>query len=158
MNRINKFIQQPAALVVLTLMLLTVGHLWSRDTVFDGVGLVQLAQEHIGTPYEYGGSSPNGFDCSGLTSYVYKSGGYKLPRSASDQYAKMIPVVQPHPGDLVFFKTAGDKVSHVGIYTGDFQFIHAPSSGKKVRYDDIRSKYWKRSYAGARTIFNYKVQ
>lgn len=124
-----------------------------RVTRYDGKGIVQLAQKYLGTPYRYGGNSPAGFDCSGFTSYVYKKAGYRLPRATTAQYGKMNPVRAPQVGDLVFFRTSGKRISHVGIYVGNYQFIHAPSSGKTVSYADIRNSYWKPRYAGSRTIF-----
>ena len=125
----------------------------ARKLYYDGVGITEEATKLIGVPYKFGGTDPSGFDCSGYTGYVYKQSGYNLPRDAHSQYNKMYPVRVPDKGDLVFFKTAGNKISHVGIYTGNFKFIHAPSSGKSVRIADIRKKYWKSNYAGARSIF-----
>ena len=124
-----------------------------RITVYDGVGIARLAEQYLGVPYRPGGFSPTGFDCSGLTSYVYKEAGYSIPRSASSQYAALRPIRVPEVGDLVFFRTDGKSISHVGIYVGSYKFIHAPSSGKTVSIADMRLKYWKQSYAGARTIF-----
>lgn len=130
-------------------------HSSRRMLAYDGKGLADLAKEQLGVDYKYGGRNPNeGFDCSGLTGYIYQQAGYSLPRGASAQYSKLRPVKQPEPGDLVFFRISGSKISHVGIYTGDFQFIHAPSSGKKVSYADLRADYWKKRYAGSRTVFN----
>lgn len=126
-----------------------------RVTLYDGAGIVAAAEEHLGAPYRPGGNSPAGFDCSGFTAYVYRAAGYQLPRTASDQYRAGVlrPVRTPQPGDLLFFRLDGARISHVGIYVGDFKFIHAPSSGRKVSYADIRLDYWKKSYAGARSIF-----
>jgi cell wall-associated NlpC family hydrolase len=126
-----------------------------RITLYDGAGIVAAAEEHLGAPYRPGGVSPAGFDCSGFTSYVYRAAGYQLPRTASDQYRARVlrPVRAPRPGDLLFFRLDGTRISHVGIYVGDYKFIHAPSSGRKVSYADIRLDYWKKSYAGARSIF-----
>lgn len=124
-----------------------------RITVYDGGGIVRLAEQYLGVPYRPGGQSPSGFDCSGLTSFVYREAGYSIPRSASTQYTALRPVRVPQAGDLVFFRTDGSSISHVGIYIGNYRFIHAPSSGKTVSIADLRLKYWQRSYAGARTIF-----
>ncbi len=129
------------------------GDLEARTRRADGQGIVSTAQKYLGTPYRYGGNSPAGFDCSGFTSYVYKKSGYRLPRATTGQYGKLNPVRAPKVGDLVFFRTSGKRISHVGIYVGDYQFIHAPSSGKTVSYADIRNSYWKPRYAGSRTIF-----
>lgn len=125
-----------------------------RALAYDGQGILELAQDQLGVDYKFGGNSPQeGFDCSGLTGYIYKKAGFSLPRGADAQYRALDPVKKPEPGDLVFFKIDGKKISHVGIYAGDFQFIHAPSTGKKVSYADMRIRYWKARYAGSRTIF-----
>lgn len=125
-----------------------------RVTLYDGAGIVELARKQLGVRYQSGGESPSGFDCSGLVQYVYERAGYRVPRTTTAQYGDLNPLRVPQPGDLVFFRTAGDsRISHVGIYVGDFRFIHAPSSGKFVEYADVRTNYWKQRYAGARTVF-----
>ena len=89
-----------------------------------------IAAGELGVPYRYGGSSPSGFDCSGLTSWVYGRLGIALPHNAAAQYAYGEPVDLEHlqPGDLVFFHGLG----HVGLYIGDGRMIHAPQSGRSV--------------------------
>jgi cell wall-associated NlpC family hydrolase len=124
-----------------------------RITVYDGAGIVQLAEQYIGAPYRPGGNTPAGFDCSGFTSFIYGRAGYQLSRTAEGQFADLRPVRKPDIGDLVFFRIAGNRISHVGIYAGNLRFIHAPSSGKRVEYADMRSPYWKSRYAGARSVF-----
>lgn len=88
--------------------------------------ILDYAAQFLGTPYVYGGSSPDGFDCSGFTSYVYKNTASSIARTSSDQRAttKNISRDELLPGDLVFFGS-GNSVSHVGIYTGNGQFIHS---------------------------------
>lgn len=130
----------------------------ARTRRADGRGIVQTAQKYLGTPYRFGGNSPAGFDCSGFTSYVYKKAGYRLPRATKAQYGKLNPIRAPKVGDLVFFRTSGKRISHVGIYVGEYRFIHAPSSGKTVSYADIRNSYWKPRYAGSRTVFRRPEQ
>lgn len=117
--------------------------------------IIKTAEKFIGTKYRYGGSDPRGFDCSGFTSYVFKQHSLVLPRSAGAQFkgGKRVAINRAKPGDLVFFRISGSGISHVGIYAGDFRFIHAPSSGKRVRYDDIRKDYWRKRYAGTVTYF-----
>lgn len=117
--------------------------------------IIKTAEKFIGTKYRYGGSDPRGFDCSGFTSYVFKQNSLELPRSAGAQFKGGIRVAinRAKAGDLVFFRISGSNISHVGIYAGDFRFIHAPSSGKRVRYDDIRKDYWRNRYAGTVTYF-----
>ncbi len=119
----------------------------------DGSGIVDIARRYIGTPYRFGGATPDGFDCSGLVRYVFSRAGYSLPRSATEQWELLKPTRVPQPGDLVFFKINGTKISHVGIYAGNFHFIHAPRTGKTVGLDDIRNTYWRQYYAGSRTVF-----
>ncbi len=124
-----------------------------RVSVNDGVGIVQEAEEHLGIPYKPGGTTPAGFDCSGFVQYIYGKSGISLPRQADEQFNSLDPVQVPRPGDLVFFSINGDKIDHVGIYTGNYKFIHSPSSGKTVSHADIRINYWKQRFAGARTPF-----
>jgi len=119
----------------------------------DGTGIVDIARRYVGVPYRYGGSTPEGFDCSGLVRYVYARAGYSVPRSAREQWQALEPNRVPRPGDLVFFKADSKNISHVGIYAGNFLFIHAPRTGKNVGFDDIRDNYWSKSYAGTRTVF-----
>ena len=117
--------------------------------------IVGTAKRFIGTPYRWGGSSPDeGFDCSGLTMVVYQLNGLKLPRSSRHQYRAGIPIGRNElrQGDLVFFATSGGRrISHVGIYAGKGRFIHAPGRGKRIRTDLLTRKYYKARYMGART-------
>jgi cell wall-associated NlpC family hydrolase len=124
-------------------------------TLHAGSAIVNIAKEYLGVPYRYGGKNPKeGFDCSGFTGFVYREAGYgELARSADGQYDTLHPVSPPQPGDLLFFKIKGDRISHVGIYAGDLKFIHAPRTGKSVSYADLRNPYWKKRYAGARSLF-----
>jgi len=117
--------------------------------------IIRTAEKFIGTRYRYGGSDPRGFDCSGFTSYVFRQNGFVIPRGAGAQFesGKRVPINRAMPGDLVFFRISDSGISHVGIYAGDFRFIHSPSTGKKVRYDDIRKDYWRTRYAGTVTYF-----
>lgn len=112
-----------------------------------------IAKRYVGVPYRYGGKSPRtGFDCSGYTRYVYARAGYRIPAGARNQFRRLHPVRQPRRGDLVFFRTAGSRISHVGIYAGNHRFLHAPRTGKRVGYADMRKKYWRKRYAGARSV------
>jgi len=112
------------------------------------------ALKMIGKPYRYGGSSPAGFDCSGLIQYSYKQAGVSLPRSTDNLLRTSTPLRGMHlrRGDLLFFDQEGKKKSHVGIYLGDGRFVHAPSSGKSVRTDRLDSPYWKKHLSEARRI------
>jgi cell wall-associated NlpC family hydrolase len=101
---------------------------------------VQLALSFIGTPYVWGGESPRGFDCSGLVQFVFTAAGIQLPRTAQEQYdaGPAVPPGQPVvPGDLVFFGTGPDGVSHVGIFVGNGVMVDAPHTGADVRLDQV---------------------
>jgi cell wall-associated NlpC family hydrolase len=116
--------------------------------------VVQAGLDAVGTPYSWGGDDPDGFDCSGLVSFVYrKVAGVTLPRRARDQRAvgKKVAASQLLPGDLVFFKTRRrGATSHVGIYVGMNEFVHAPTRGSTVRVDKLNNTYWSKHFAGAR--------
>lgn len=115
--------------------------------------LVNTAHQYIGVPYIWGGSTEAGFDCSGLTRAVYRLNGISIPRVSRDQYSygKTVGRSSMKVGDLVFFATSGGrKVSHVGVYIGGNEFIHAPSKGKTVRIDRLDSSYWSKRYLGAK--------
>ena len=118
----------------------------------NGRKIAKTAHKYLGVDYVWGSTTTSGFDCSGFTRYVYKTVGYRIPRNARSQYRRMHPIKEPSMGDLVFFKTRGATISHVGIYVGKRRFIHAPRPGKTIRYDSLDSKYWKKAYVGARTI------
>lgn len=117
--------------------------------------LLELAAKHLGTPYRYGGQSPGGFDCSGFAKYTFSQVGIKLPRTAAEQAAMGTEVTREQLllGDLVYFRCGGGIVDHVGIYSGNNQFIHSssPRSGGVI-YSSLAESYYARSYAGARRI------
>lgn len=117
--------------------------------------VLKVAREQLGKPYVYGATGPNSFDCSGLTSYVFKNGaGITLPRTSKDQSTagRYVLKSELQPGDLIFFNTSGRGISHVGIYIGNDEMIHAPSSGKNVEVTKITSNYWASKYVTARRI------
>lgn len=118
----------------------------------SGSTIAATAKKYLGTRYVYGGASPSGFDCSGFVSYVLNSLGFSVSRTLSSMYSKGTPVSksQLKPGDIVFFKnTYKSGLSHVGIYVGDGQFIHAPGTGKVVSYAALNTTYWTSHYYGA---------
>lgn len=120
-----------------------------------GEQMVAVAKTCLGIPYVWGGESPSGFDCSGLVYYVLKTLGHSPYRTASSQYKMGTYVSKDNlqPGDLVFFQgTSTSGISHVGIYVGDGQFIHAPHTGDVVKYSDLSSGYYANHYYGARRI------
>jgi cell wall-associated NlpC family hydrolase len=104
------------------------------------------AAKMIGRPYRAGGTTPAGFDCSGLVQYGFRQAGAKVPRDTDAQRRASTLVRAPdlRRGDLLFFDQEGKKNSHVGIYLGRGMFVHAPSSGKSVRSDRLESPYWKK--------------
>lgn len=109
----------------------------------------------VGAPYRYGGASPSrGFDCSGLVMYSYRRAGVRLPHNTEKQRRLAAPISRRElrRGDLVFFDEEGQKNSHVGIYLGDGTFVHAPSSGKKVRRDRLDAPYWRKHLSEMRRI------
>ena len=106
-------------------------------------GIISLANSLLGTPYVYGGNSVNGFDCSGFVSYVYSNAGFSITRKSSLDYFMndTTIVANPVPGDVVFFKnTHISTISHMGVYIGDNQFIHASSNGVEV--SNLSYDYW----------------
>ncbi|WP_098496645.1 C40 family peptidase [Collimonas sp. PA-H2] len=118
--------------------------------------LAVSAMGMIGIHYKYGGNNPeNGLDCSGLVRYVFKDAwGVNVPRTAAElsRSGEKIDKQDLKPGDLVFYNTLRRSFSHVGIYLGDNKFIHAPSSGGKVRIESMDLAYWKSRFNGARRI------
>ncbi|MEH7748265.1 NlpC/P60 family protein [Neobacillus drentensis] len=120
-------------------------------TVSKAQMVMDEAKKYIGTPYLWGGNTPAGFDCSGLTSYVFNKVGVSIPRTAATQWSGMKAVSTPKPGDLVFFETYAPGPTHVGIYLGNNQFIQAGSKGVSIA--DMTNSYWKPRYLGARTAF-----
>lgn len=119
-------------------------------------GLIDHGMEYLGIRYKYGGTSPEtGLDCSGLVQNVFrKAVGLHLPRRASDmaRLGTKVGKADLRPGDLVFFNTARRAYSHVGLYIGDGQFLHAPSSGGKVRVESINARYWVARFNGGRRL------
>jgi cell wall-associated NlpC family hydrolase len=114
--------------------------------------LIRLSREQLGVPYRYGGSSPSeGFDCSGLVHFVHARNGLYVPRSTREQFraSTAVSLSAIRPGDLLFFRINDDKPGHVGIYTGQGRFIHAPSSGKAVSQANLDNPYWDSRLIGA---------
>jgi cell wall-associated NlpC family hydrolase len=112
------------------------------------------AANQLGRPYRYGGSSPAGFDCSGLVHYSYGRAGHPTPRSTATLWQASRPVAPDdlRRGDLLFFDQHGKKSSHVAIWLGEGRFVHAPSNGGRVRTDAFDSEYWRQHFVGARRL------
>jgi cell wall-associated NlpC family hydrolase len=114
------------------------------------VRAVFTAIQMVGVPYRWGGSSPEGFDCSGLVQFAYSSAGLRLPRTATAQMDASAPLTLEHAeaGDLLFFRDRG-HTSHVAIYLGEGRFVHAPSTGKRVALDSFGNTYWRMRFTRA---------
>lgn len=113
--------------------------------------VVAIAMQYLGVPYKWGGASPQtGFDCSGLTMYVYAQVGVSLPHYAAAQYQLGRPVskAELEPGDLVFFRGLG----HMGMYIGGGNFIHAPRTGDVVKISSLSESYYVATWVGARRV------
>ena len=115
--------------------------------------VVSDSMNYLGVPYVFGGTTPNGFDCSGYVRYVFANAGVYLPRTADAQYevGYSVSTSELMPGDLVFFSTYEPGASHVGIYLGDGDFINA-SSSQGVSVVSLYSSYWGSCYIGARRV------
>lgn len=125
----------------------------SRGSNYVSRRILSTAMSYLGVPYVFGGSSPSGFDCSGYVQYVFASCGISIPRTADVQFEVGTPINRSElqPGDMVFFSTYEPGPSHVGIYIGDDQFIHASSTGC-VKITPLSKQYYVERYLGARRV------
>ncbi len=135
-----------------------------KDIIFSGknskksMKMIKLAKKKLGRRYVWGAvGQKNTFDCSGLTSYVCKQNGIKIPRRAIQQskYGKYVSRKNLQPGDLIFFDTSKKRkgyVNHVGIYIGHNKFIHASSAKKKVIITSLGKNFYSQRYKGARRV------
>jgi cell wall-associated NlpC family hydrolase len=124
----------------------------ASDTAANRAADVALSM--LGKPYKYSGDTPAGFDCSGLVSYSYSRVGVDVSRDTRTlrTQASLVPVKDLRRGDLLFFDQEGKKSSHVGLYVGGGRFVHAPSTGGRVRADNLDAKYWQKHFVEARRI------
>lgn len=123
--------------------------------------LLASAMGFLGVAYRFGGTSPTGFDCSGFMQYIFrKAFAVNLPRTSAEQATVGTPVSrsQLQPGDMVFFRTAGSRISHVGMYVGNDRFIHAPRTGKRIEITSLSNRYWSSKYATARRVKRNNAQ
>jgi murein DD-endopeptidase len=120
----------------------------SRPSLGDEIVLRAMAQ--IGTAYRYGGADLEGFDCSGLVYFIHQELGLSAPRTARQQFESSLRLARGdlEPGDLVFFRFEGARISHVGIYAGAGRFVHAPQSGRNVELKSLDDAYYARHFAG----------
>jgi len=122
--------------------------------VTPGTLALATALDLRGVPYRNGGSDPSGFDCSGLVQWAFARNGRALPREAKEQFfvGREIDRDEVQAGDLLFFDTGTNSVSHVGIALDNESFVHAPRSNGVVRVERYTSNYWSRRYVGARRV------
>lgn len=123
-------------------------------TSSKGQAIVNTAKQYLGVRYVYGGSSPSGFDCSGLVKYVFAKNGISISRTSASQAreGRAVSFSEMQPGDLIFFAKNG-RVHHVGIYAGGGQMIHAPHTGDVVRYASVNTAYRQREFYCARRFY-----
>jgi hypothetical protein len=141
------------AVVVLVVSVLLFGFA-AGNAMAESV-LNSTVNELLGAKYKYGGTTPDGFDCSGFTQYVFKAFGIDLPHQSKAQAKEGTYVEKKdlRPGDLVFFNTNGKDISHVGIYLGDGVFVHS-ASNKGVVKSKLSESYYAQRYVTARRILD----
>ena len=127
----------------------------SSATSSIGSEIVIRAISLLGAPYRFGASGPNAFDCSGLVRFIHEELGIDVPRTAAEQYKAAEPVrlEDIEPGDLLFFRISGKRISHVAIYAGSGRFVHAPQTGRPIELRPLGDDYYRRRLAGAGRLF-----
>jgi cell wall-associated NlpC family hydrolase len=116
-----------------------------------GSEIVIRAISLLGAPYKWGGSGPHAFDCSGLVHFIHNELGIGVPRTAEEQYraASRVDIDELEPGDLLFFRIGGKRVSHVAIYAGSGRFVHAPQTGRPIEMRPLDDGYYRPRLAAA---------
>jgi murein DD-endopeptidase len=124
-----------------------------KTTLGERIAAEALAQ--TGRPYRFGGSTPEGFDCSGLVRHAHLAAGIDVPRTTTGQFqaARSIRWNKLAPGDLLFFRIDSREVTHVAIYTGNRRFVHAPQSGKSVETRTLDDAWYADRLVGAGRLF-----
>lgn len=148
----------PARLPALLLVALLLGACASAPRVREdgpGARISASAVAQLGRPYRYGGSTPEGFDCSGLVLFAHAAAGIRVPRTTDEQHAaaRAVQLRKLVPGDVLFFRIDSRKISHVAIYTGDGHFVHAPDSGKVVEIRRLDEPYYRTRVVGAGRLY-----
>ncbi len=126
----------------------------ARSAPTPGHLAAEIALDQVGVPYRYGGSSPSGFDCSGLVQYAYTGAGVSVPRTTGQLWSAARTVERAHlrAGDLLFFSIEG-KMSHVGLYLGGRRFVHAPKSGRRVSVASLDAPFYREALIRAGRIY-----
>ena len=150
-------IMRQALLLLFSLTLGFPAWAWNDGASTDRDRPLIHALHALGVQYRYGGRSPDtGFDCSGLVTHVFeRAWGMLLPpgtEALSKVGAPVKKLKELEPGDLVFYNTRNKPYSHVGIYLGDGQFLHAPRPGAKVRVESVQTPYWRSRFNGGRRL------
>jgi murein DD-endopeptidase len=133
-------------------------HLPSRSSNYEpsvGSEIVIRAISLLGAPYKWGGSGPAAFDCSGLVHFIHTELGIEVPRTAEEQFraATRVDMDDLEPGDLLFFKIRGKRISHVAIYAGSDRFVHAPQTGRSIELRPLNDGYYRPRLAAAGRLF-----
>jgi cell wall-associated NlpC family hydrolase len=148
---------RPGLLLALLATLVLAGCASAPGMRQPGVGerIAGSALAQLGRPYLFGGSTPQGFDCSGLVRFAYLGAGITVPRTTIDQFraARDVKLGKVQPGDLLFFRIDSREVSHVAIYAGDGRFVHAPQTGKAVEMRQLDDAWYRKRLVGAGRLY-----
>lgn len=150
--------KEPKFNTILNNIINKASNLSSETNIVDNAkkSIGDFAKKYLNIPYVWGGNTTNGFDCSGFTKYVIKNFGVNIDRVSKDQAqnGEFVAKDKLKEGDLVFFNTKGDGVSHVGIYIGNGEFVHASSAAKKIVISKLDKGYYNETYVTGRRVLN----